>query len=65
MARRRFQDIICITEGPFKPGDQPPEGYGDWIEWAEVQHRAGLRQVRRACGRFHFPQEVCPHATEK
>ena len=53
--------IICVGEGPFKKGDPPPKGYMDWHEWAGVQHRAGLRQVRRACGKYHFPQEVCTH----
>lgn len=61
MAKRK-QDIICISEGPFKVGDQMPTGYNAKLEWANVQHKAGLRQVRRPeCGRFHFPHENCRH----
>jgi hypothetical protein len=42
-----------------EPGDLPPGGYTDWHEWAEVQHRAGLHQVRCSrCGLFRFPQEL-------
>lgn len=45
----------------YKPGDTRPEnaGYGDWFEWAEVQHKAGL--VQKCCGRcvkWKFPQEL-------
>lgn len=58
---RKGSFIICISKGPFKPGDQPPAGYNDRIDWANIQYRAGLRQVRRACGRFHFPSEICSH----
>jgi hypothetical protein len=50
----------CILDsGTHKPGDPPPEGYLQWHAWAEVQHKAGLRQ--KACGRcglFKFPQEL-------
>lgn len=43
----------------FKPGDPPPSGYCDWASWAEVQHKAGLRQVRCAdCLKWQFPQEL-------
>ena len=38
--------IIC-HQPDFQPGDQAPEGYLAWHEWAEVQHKAGLRQVAR------------------
>lgn len=43
----------------YKPGDPAPTGYMDWHEWAEVQHKAGLRQER--CGRcckLGYPQEL-------
>jgi hypothetical protein len=43
----------------FKAGDPPPEGYLAWHEWAETQHKAGLRQVR--CGRcvlWRYRQEL-------
>lgn len=57
MGKRDIVDIIP----EFKPGDAMPEGYIAFQDWAAVQHRAGLRQVRRTCGKFHFPQEVCSH----
>ena len=42
--------VACILEqATYKPGDQAPEGYLAWHEWAEVQHKAGLRQ--KQCGR--------------
>lgn len=44
----------------FKAGDPPPtgNGYNEWHEWAEVQHKAGLRQKKcKVCQRFFFPQE--------
>lgn len=41
-------------------GTQPPGGYMDWHNWAEAQHKAGLRQKRcRTCGLYMFPQEKC------
>ena len=47
----------------WKPGDLPPTDKSDylgWHEWAEVQHKAGLRQRRCwKCGLWRFPQEVC------
>jgi hypothetical protein len=52
--------LICILDGGHhKPGDPPPIGYSQKDEWAHVQLRAGLRQVR--CGRcvlYKFPQEL-------
>jgi len=37
----------------------PPEGYLAWHEWAAMQHRGGLRQLRCAtCGLWRFPQEL-------
>lgn len=45
--------------GEHKPGDPPPTGYADWHAWADVQHKAGLRQKR--CGRcvkWKYPQEL-------
>ena len=53
-------DIVCVGSD-FKPGDVQPDGYMEFFDWAEVQHKAGLRQVRRACGLWHFPQETCEH----
>jgi hypothetical protein len=52
----------CVLVTPiFKVGDPAPEGYLEWCEWAEVQHKAGLRQVQRVCGRWHYPFEICKH----
>lgn len=52
--------VACILDaGTYKPGDPAPEGYLQWHEWAETQHKAGLQQ--KACGRcglWKFPQEL-------
>lgn len=57
--------MICILITQyFKPGDSIPPGYLDRQEWARVQLAAGLRQKRRDCGYFHFPQEICEHLKE-
>lgn len=52
--------IACLLVMPeYKPGDQPPEGYLQWHEWAEVQHKAGLRQKPcGVCGKWKYPQEI-------
>lgn len=43
----------------FKPGDPRPEGYIDWMAWAEAQHQAGIGQVQcRTCRLWNFPQEL-------
>ena len=53
--------IIC-TQPQYKLGDQAPEGYIAWHEWASVQHEAGLRQkVCGRCGTWKFPQELSGH----
>lgn len=55
----RIPNGIMCTQEKFKPGDQAPSGYLAWHEWAEVQHKAGLRQVE--CGRcckWQYPQEL-------
>lgn len=55
---RGFSGIICTTPD-FKPGDPAPEGYLAWHEWAEVQHKAGLRQKQCGrCGKWNYPQEL-------
>lgn len=58
--------IIHVNIVPtFKPGDQPPDGYIAWHEWAKVQSNAGYRQRRCSeCGKWRFPQEQCEHAKE-
>lgn len=49
--------IVC--EQSYKPGDQPPEGYLAWHEWADVQRKAGIKQVECGrCGRWKTPQEL-------
>lgn len=43
----------------FKAGDQPPTGYLQWHAWAEVQHKAGLRQKQCGrCGLWRYPQQL-------
>jgi len=56
----REMSIACILEqSDYKPGDPAPEGYLQWHEWAEVQHKAGLRQVECGrCGLWRYPQEL-------
>jgi len=42
-----------------QPGSPPPKGYTDWHEWADVQHKAGLRQRQCSrCTEWNFPQEL-------
>lgn len=52
--------MIHITVMPeYKPGDQAPEGYLQWHEWAEDQYKSGLRQKECGkCGKWKFPQEL-------
>ena len=52
--------LACILVSPgFRPGDPPPSGYLQRQEWADVQHKAGLRQeVCSSCCRYKFPQEL-------
>lgn len=50
--------IVCTTFD-FNPGDQAPKGYLEWHEWADVQHKAGLRQKECGrCGKWKYPQEL-------
>jgi len=54
-----FPGGVMTVAGDYKPGDQPPTGYLDWHEWAEVQHKAGLRQKECGrCGKWKYPQEL-------
>lgn len=42
-----------------KAGGPPPSGYIAWHEWAEIQDKAGLKQVTCGqCGLWRFPQEL-------
>ena len=52
--------IACILEqATYKAGDPAPEGYLAWHEWAEAQHKAGLRQKQCGrCGLWRFPQQL-------
>lgn len=58
LSSRGFSGIICTTPD-FAPGDLPPDGYLAWHEWAEVQHKAGLRQKQCGrCGLWRYPQQL-------
>lgn len=58
--KRAGMRVACILEqATYKPGDQAPEGYLAWHEWAEVQHKAGLRQKQCGrCGLWRYPQQL-------
>ena len=53
-------EAACIlVQADYKPGDLPPEGYLAWHEWAEVQHKAGLRQKECGrCNKWFYPQQL-------
>ena len=43
----------------YQPGDQAPEGYLQWHEWARVQQKAGLRQQQCGkCSLWKYSQEL-------
>lgn len=52
--------LACVLEQEtYKAGDPAPDGYLAWHEWAEAQHKAGLRQKQCGrCGLWHYPQEL-------
>ena len=52
--------LVCfLVQDEYKPGDQPPDGYLAWMEWAEVQRKAGIKQVQCGrCGSWKTPQEL-------
>lgn len=55
--------VLAIPD--YKPGDLPPKGYLQWHEWAEVQRKAGIKQVEcPTCGKWQTPQELSPHKVE-
>lgn len=57
MSGARLIHLLVMPE--YKPGDPAPEGYLQWHEWADVQAKAGLKQVECVrCGRWKFPQEL-------
>lgn len=52
--------LIHITvQRDYEVGSMPPDGYLEWQEWAETQHKAGLRQkCCMSCGKWQYPQEI-------
>lgn len=55
----QLQNAILCVQPEFKPGDQAPDGYLAWHEWADVQHKAGLRQKECGrCGKLKYPQQL-------
>ena len=56
-----MKEVCILKQNIHKPGDQPPQGYLAWHEWADVQHKAGLRQVECGrCGKWCYPQQLSP-----
>lgn len=54
-----MKTICLIEQDAYKSGDQPPQGYLAWHEWADVQYKSGLRQQACGqCGKYFFPQEL-------
>ena len=54
-----FNWIHVSIAGEYKPGDLPPDGYMQWHEWAEVQRKAGIKQVQcPTCSLWRTPQEL-------
>jgi hypothetical protein len=50
---------ILTIVGDYKPGDPRPSGYSDFVEWATVQEKAGLRPARCGqCSLWRYPQEM-------
>lgn len=61
----RIPGGVMTVAGSYKPGDQAPDGYLAWHDWAEAQHKAGLRQKECAkCGRWKYPQELSGQTAE-
>lgn len=59
MAKSRLKVGCLLVQSAYKPGDLPPEGYLAWHEWAEVQRKAGIKQVQcGCCGLWRTPQEL-------
>ena len=54
-----FGRVFIDDAGSYQPGDLPPEGYLQWHEWAEVQRKAGIKQVECGmCSKWQTPQEL-------
>lgn len=59
MGCKRIPGALILEQADYKPGDLPPEGYLAWHEWAEVQRKAGVKQVECGrCGKWQTPQEL-------
>lgn len=52
--------VACmLSQDIYRPGDLPPDGYLAWHEWAEVQRKAGIKQVQCGkCGLWRTPKEL-------
>jgi len=59
MSKVKGTPVVFIDGvGEYKPGELPPDGYMDRIEWHRVQQRAGLRQSRcPKCGHWVYQQQ--------
>lgn len=59
MGTGRYGSALVHEAGSYKPGDMPPEGYIEWMEWAEVQRKAGIKQQQcGSCALWRTPQEL-------
>ena len=58
----QINDCIVCVQPTFKAGDPAPEGYLAWHDWAEVQHKAGLRQKRCGCYMEDYDLEMLEYA---
>ena len=48
-----------LVQKKYLPGSLPPDGYLEWHEWADVQRKAGIKQVECGmCGKWKTPQEL-------
>lgn len=68
MTRIYFPGGSMSVSSNHKPGDREPANatYLDWHSWAEVQHKAGLRQVECGrCGLWRYPQDLSSTVDEK
>lgn len=60
---RSYNPKEAMAHNTYNPGDLPPERYLAWHEWADVQRRAGIKQVRCGkCGLWKTPQELSSKA---
>jgi len=61
---RRYQGAFVAGAGVYRTGAPAPRNYRAWHSWADLQHKAGLRQYRCGrCGLYWFPQELDADAT--